>query len=203
MLRPHLGRANAVFFGIEERPGGAVFKMYLEFWDEVRRQVRHAPGAAPVLLHLGVKWSGSFGGRCEVARYECHPLLAARDVLRRMQALYPADRPNAGCGAAQTIVRRSLETDPGAALLYEEVSEDGNPRRSFDVNLYKTGLRVDTVAPQLRQAALAFGIAPDDLDAELAACSGALLGHLSGGIGRDGREFLSVYTEVRPLPADD
>ena len=41
------------------------------------------------------------------------------------------------------------------------------------------------------------------MDAELADRSGALLGHLSGGIGRDGREFLSVYTEVRPLPADD
>lgn len=201
LLAAELPRANAVFFGIEQAPEGVVGKVYLEFWDEVRRQVRADPGPAPRLLHLGVKWSDRQPGRFEVAQYHCHPLLSGRDVLRRMAALYEGERlSTSACGLAQAVLRRGLRREPTAGLLYEEVSEAGNPRRSWDVNLYKTGLRVRDAMPELVAMGLHFGLDEAALSSLLAPMEDRLLGHLSGGIDRRGEEFVSLYAELRPLP---
>ncbi len=71
-LAPHESLANAVFFGVESEKDGAVCKVYQEFWDHVRHEVRRTASAAPRLLHLGVKWHTARPGRYELARYPCH-----------------------------------------------------------------------------------------------------------------------------------
>ena len=200
LLAESLPRANAVFLGIEEAPEGVVGKAYLEFWDEVRCQVRAKPGPQPRLLHLGVKWSDRRPGHFEVAQYHCHPLLGARDVLRRMAAVYERDVAATACPLAQAVVRKGLKRAPMAGLLYEEVSEAGNPRRSWDVNLYKTGLRVRDAAPELAAMGRHFGLEEVALSDALARLQERLLGHVSGGLDRRGQEFVSVYAELQPLP---
>ena len=201
-LAGSLPRSNAVFLGIEESPEGVVGKAYLEFWDDVRRQVRAEPGTAPRLLHLGVKWSDRRPGQFEVAQYHCHPLLSARDVMRRMAGVYEGDVLVTACPLAQEVLRRGLRREPTAGLLYEEVSEAGNPRRSWDVNLYKTGLLVRDAAPELEAIGRHFGVDGTALSAALAPLQDRLLGHLSGGMDRRGQEFVSVYAELQALPAE-
>jgi hypothetical protein len=200
LLAASLPSANAVFLGIEEAPEGVVGKAYLEFWDEVRRQVRADPRPEPRLLHLGVKWSDRRPGGFEVASYHCHPLLSGRDVLRRMAGVYEGEATATACPLAQAVLRKGLKREPTAGLIYEEVSEAGNPRRSWDVNLYKTGLRVRDAAPELAAIGRHFGVDEAALSAALAPLLDRLLGHLSGGIDRHGREFVSVYAELQPLP---
>ena len=141
-LAPHTSLANAVFFGIEGQHDGAVCKVYLEFWDHVRQEVRRTASAAPQLLHLGVKWHTARPERFEVARYTCHPLLSVREVLRRMAMLYPPGTHPSARDAALGMVQQGAKHNPGASFLYVEVGESDNPRRSFDVNFYKTGLTV-------------------------------------------------------------
>jgi hypothetical protein len=201
VLEASLPQANAVFFGLEEGTGGSVCKVYLEFWDHVRRQVRETGARTPLLLHLGVKWDSARPGRHEVAHYTCYPLLGTRDVLRRMRAVYPAQNASGTLEPALRMVRQGVKHDPGASFLYLEVGESGNPRRSFDVNFYKTRLKVSDVAPELRDAALHLGIAPETIAPEIDRLGPRPLGHLSGGTDRHGTEFLSVYAEMRPLPA--
>lgn len=196
LLDAYLPQANLVLFGIEDRPEGSVCKVYLEFWEQVRREVIRTGELKPRLLHLGVKWQTTRPGRYEVARYSCFPRLSAANAMRRMAGLYPPGSPDNTSEAALAIVRRSLQRSPGASLLYLEVNESDNLRRSFDINLYKTGLRVADAAPELRLAARQFDIAADALERQLQRLGPCLLGHLSGGTDRHGAEFLSVYAET-------
>jgi hypothetical protein len=196
LLEAHLPQANLVLYGVEDRPEGSVCKVYLEFWEQVRRDVLRTGEITPRLLHLGVKWQTTRPGRFEVARYTCFPRLSAADALRRMADLYPPVSTGNSSDAALAIVRRSLQRRPDASLLYLEVSEGDNPRRSFDINLYKTGLRVADAAPELRQAARQFGVGEQAIEEQLQKLGPCLLGHLSGGTDRYGAEFLSVYAET-------
>ena len=199
LLAPQMARANAFFFGIEDHIDGSVCKVYLEFWDQVCQEVRRTGASTPLLLHLGVKWDSARPGRHEVARYICYPLLPVAGVLRRMAGVYPQDgSPNGGV-FAMDMVRQGARRQPAANFLYLEASESGNPRCSFDVNLYKTGLQVTDVADGLRKAGGHFGIAVDMIEAQLLRLGPRQLGHLSGGTDRQGDEFLSVYAEIAPL----
>lgn len=201
LLSPLMAHANALFFGFEERAEGRVCKVYLEFWDQVCAEVRRTGAQTPLLLHLGVKWDSQRPGRHELARYTCHPLLNGRDVLRRMAAVYPQAGSLSARDVALRIVRQGLQRNPAAALVYVEVSESGNPRCSFDVNLYKTGIQVADAQAELCQAGAHFGIAPQLMQAQLQRLGPCPLGHLSGGADRHGAEFLSVYGEIQALDA--
>lgn len=198
VLRAGAGEANTVFFGLEQSGGAALVKVYLEFWDVVREKVSRTGTRAPQLLHLGVKWDSTRPDEHEVARYACHPLLGVRDILRRIALCY-ADPASPLCALAQALVRQAAHRHPDASLLYLEVSEEGNPRSSFDINLYKAGMLLGDARAMLMAAAAQLGVAAADMERQLVLLGGCPLGHLSSGIDRHGHEFLSVYAEtVRP-----
>lgn len=199
VLSKHLSKANAVFIGTEETASARMLKMYLEFWDEVRRVVRNG-ARDPQLLHLGVKWSTARIGHWEEAHYMCHPLLGVRDILRRMGGCYPEGGARTGLEQARSIVRNAAHREPQASFLYLEVEEAGNRRRSFDINLYKSGMLVRDAADELRSIASHLGVATADVELQLQQLGERPLGHISGGMDRRGQEFLSVYAEIQPLP---
>jgi hypothetical protein len=197
-ITPLLARsanANRVFFGIEHSAGSTLLKVYLEFWDVVREQVRLTGTRAPQLLHLGVKWDSARPAEHDVARYDCYPLLGVRDILRRIALCY-ADPASPLCALAQALVRQAAQRNRAASLLYLEVSEEGNPRKSFDINLYKAGMLVDDAQAALAAAAAQLRVPAADLARQLQWLGHCPLGHLSSGIDRHGREFLSVYAET-------
>lgn len=195
ILMPHLALANAVFFGMEPHLQGYVGKIYLEFWDAVSEQVRRTRASTPLLLHLGVKWDSARPTQIEQARYTCYPLLTSDGILHRMGKVY-APMPAPHCGAlAQQLVRQALRQRPDVPLIYLEATEHNNPRRSFDVNLYKTGARLSALAEPLEAVLLHFGIAAQDWEPFWHRAQCCALGHLSGGIDRRGNEFISLYVE--------
>lgn len=196
VLLPHIAEANAVFFGFENLGSSWVCKVYLEFWDKVRRDTRRTGSRQAQLLHLGVKWDTARPGRHEVARYDCHPMLGARAIVRRMAACYGEPGEPVLCELAQAIVRAAAQRRPDASLLYLEVSEQGNRRASFDVNLYKSGMLVADAAAQLRQAAAYFEAPPAAVEQQLQRLGPLPFGHLSSGIDRHGQPFLTVYAET-------
>jgi hypothetical protein len=200
LLTSRLSEANAVLFATEDDGPRHLFKAYLEFWDGVRARVRSGD-PSPQLLHLGVKWSSDRPGHHEEAHYTCHPLLGVHDVLRRMRGIYPPSGPDQALRIAQDLVRTGAKRRPGAPFLYLEATEAGNPRRSFDVNFYKTGLRVGDAADQLLQAAAHFEVDERRMRCVLEPLLALPLGHIAGGTARDGGEFLSVYAEIAPMPS--
>jgi len=199
LLSTRFADANAVLFAAEGNGNDVMLKVYLEFWDELRRAVR-AGHREPQLLHLGVKWNDSHPGQHEEARYLCYPMLGLRDILRRMQGVHAQTTQTIGLQQTSAIVRRAAMRAPEAAFLYLEASERGNPRSSYDINLYKSGLRVADVGDELRAAARHFGVAAEALEGLLIGLGPLPLGHIAGGRDRHGADFLSVYAEVTPLP---
>lgn len=193
-LVPYAAVANAVFFGFERSGATQVCKLYVELWDQVRRQVRLTGANAPLLMHLGVKWDPARPDRHVLARYDCHPMLGTAAILRRMALCYPS--ATEVHEAARDIVAVAAERNPDASMLYLEVSEEGNPRRSFDIKLYKARMRVNDAAAQVRLAARALRIPDHLLERELQRLGPCPLGHLSSGIDRHGRPFLSIYAET-------
>jgi hypothetical protein len=196
----HLADANLVFFGLEEDGDRSVYKVYLEFWDSVRQQVLRSRQRDPLLLHLGFKWAADGDGKdARTARYTCFPLLSVADILDRLAALYANGRASEAHAAASAIIQRAAAANPAAAFLYVEVGEEGNPRRSFDVNVYKAGLCVADIEAPLHRLAQHYRLQADRFQAWLGQVAARPLGHLAGGIDKAGEDFMTIYFETRAI----
>jgi tryptophan halogenase len=196
-----LGGANTVGFGYEGGGHGGVYKVYLEFWDRLRQRVMRDPAnREPDLLFLGFKWEASEGDRTALARYTCYPLLSVRGILERLAALYQSRGDCPSLGAARAILALAAQRLGGDdSFVYVEAAEAGNPRKSFDLNFYKAGLRVRDLLPALSALCREYSIPAAELERIGAQAGGRMFGHLSGGLGRDGQDFLTVYYELEAL----
>lgn len=193
----NFGVANIVLFGVEDSDRGRIYKAYLEFWQKIRTVVLATGSRKPALLNLGFKWYESDNSTNVVSRYTCFPLLDLAGILARMRAVYEACDEHPSCWIAHRLVQ--LAARRNAAFIYLEVSEEGTPRRSFDINLYKANLTLAEVEPLLLEAATQYAIPREQFDALCSRNRMRLLGHLSGGVARDGGDFLTVYYETRQL----
>lgn len=198
-LRRHAHRANALSISVEASPAGTVFKAYLEFWDEVRATVRREGPAEPRCLHLGVKWDSTAPGHHTVAHYLVRPMLTAGDILRRL-SMHDTPDGHAAVEVARALVQRGARRRPGVSMIYLEASEAGNPRQSFDINLYKTGQTVASAADLLLPAGRSLGLDDSALPDVLQRWADLPLGHVAGGTDRHGRPFLSLYAGAQTLP---
>lgn len=200
LFAEHLSAANVVLFAVEEAPAECTFKIYLEFWDRVRERVLRTESRASQLLNLGFKWrAGASIGR--VARYTCFPLLSTAECLHRLAALYPDAANSTACRLASDLVVLCSERRPAASFVYMEVAEEGTPRLSFDINLYKADVPLQALRSWLEQARLHFMAPEAEFNALLGRVGSRALGHLSGGVDREGRAFLTVYYEIEPMQA--
>lgn len=193
----HLGLANTVGFGFEGDAAGGVYKVYLEFWDRLRERLAAEPrNLSPALLFLGFKWPASGAGGSAVARYTCQPLLSVRGILARLEALYDGRTDAPSLAAARAILELAASRVGADSFVYVEAAEEGNPRASFDLNLYKARLRLADLRPALEPLGRAYGVDAGDILRDSAARP---FGHLSGGRGRRGEDFLTAYYEIEGL----
>lgn len=192
-----LGEADVVLFGVEDGESGVIYKAYLEFWQKVRREVAATGSREPALLNLGFKWSVRDSATQVVSRYTCYPMLDLAGMLGRMRALYGTRADAPSCRFGLHLVQRAARSR--TPTIYMEVGEEGTQRRSYDVNVYKAGLTLAAVEPVLCEAAAQYGLPGGKFDAFYSGLRPRLLGHLSGGMARDGSDFLTVYYETKPL----
>ncbi len=162
------------------------------------QRLRSEPGnVQPALLFLGFKWAAKGPAKAAVARYTCHPLLSVAGIARRLDALYEGRSDGPSLRATHDILQLAARRVGNDSFVYVEAAEEGNPRKSFDLNLYKARLRVDELRPMLSPLAQRYAI--DGLDNVYGEAGALRFGHLSGGLGRDGRDFLTVYYEIEGL----
>jgi hypothetical protein len=193
-FRAGVGDANVVFFGFEENARGWRYKAYLEFGDRLARVRAANPDAPePVLIYLGFKWDANDPARSSVARYTCHPALSAPDMVERMRAAFYGPAAGPSFEIARAIVEQAAGRVGNERFLYFETTEDDNPRNSFDINLYNARLRVEDVYPLLLKACQHFGIASEAFLGAYLPVRAATFGHVTGGMDREGKDFLSIY----------
>ena len=200
LFEKSLPEANTIGFGYEGGPEGGFYKVYLEFWEQLSQRLQGARGPLqPELLFLGFKWDARDSTRSAIARYTCHPMISIPRILRRLDALYENRKDSPSFQATRDIMEAASRRIGGDSFVYVEAAEEGNPRKSFDINFYKAGLRVGDLQPALAALWKRYAIpgeAAQGIDDRAGACP---FGHLSGGLGRDGQDFLTVYYELEGI----
>jgi hypothetical protein len=199
-FRQALFEADYVHFGFEDDGRSCIYKVYVEFFDRIQETLNFdcRQTVSPQLLHLGLKWDPFEERRQAVTRYTWHPWITVDQIVDRVAAIAdPARYPHLFESA------RSLVSMAGARMrhqdiLYLEVTEVGNPRKSFDINVYRGGLLVAELYPILARLGQYHAIAYPEFRELYREVRNQRFGHLSGGIDRQGRDFCTVYHGAVP-----
>jgi tryptophan 7-halogenase len=190
--------AKCIHFGFEGSPDSIVCKLYLER-DVSGKEADQARNAnQPVLLHLAFKWD-LLRDSAVTTRYLWHPFLTARGIEDRLTHVYRGG-PTASADIARTLLRLAVERAPAERMQYLEVEEPETARRSFDLNVYNAKFQVKEIYSLLQQMRELFNIRPGQFQALYDQIKGMSLGHLAGGVHRNGKDFFNLYYGAVGLP---
>lgn len=200
-FRQKLPDVNFVLFGFEENEKTCVYKVYLEFYDKFPEQVKDRSNTHhPFLMHLGFKWDAFDNARSAKAGYTWYPMLSVRNILGRMSDIYEDSRYRPSREIAEKIFRIASTRMTRKDILYLEVTEDSNSRRSYDINLYEANLRLRDLSSIVPEVCRDYSISPEEFHRFYEGVADERLGHLAGGIDREARDFLTIYYEVVGIP---
>lgn len=190
------GGACSIHFGFEDNGGKLVSKLYLEF---PAGQPSKSQAGQGIPLYVAFKWAPGDPGAV-VSRYSLFPGLSATAIESRIEAVYASDEARPSLDIARSVLHLAAGRAPAGKLQYLEVSEDGNARRSWDLNCYDAALHVRDVQDALFAMRDRFGIRPGQFQALYDQIRGSRFGHLAGGVHRDGADFFNVYYGVSGYP---
>jgi len=193
-FQENLPEANIVLFGFEENEKTCVYKAYLEFGKKYGNIIKENPyRAEPFIMHQGFKWDTSDNTKRAVARYTCFPAFSVENMLERLLNVFYSKKDKSPFDIAENIVTLGLSRADKYEFLYFEAEEENNPRRSFDINMYRANLRLKELYPLLLEMCRHYSIPPDNFHSLYEPVKSQIFGHLSGGVEREGRDFLTVY----------
>jgi hypothetical protein len=199
ILLEHLFDANQILFGFEESDSSCIYKVYLEFWDKIKREVQANPVKTdPLLMHLGLKWDISNPSKCAVTRYSTYPRLSYQGILQRLCGIYRNFQDMKSFEAVHNIMQLASDRATDNMFIYIEATEGNNQRKSFDVNCYKADLQLVDLEPFLSAMRDHYSIPRDNFDKHYRQASNKPFGHIAGGIDRQGQDFLTFYYEDSP-----
>lgn len=189
--------ANCIHMGFEGDASGLVCKLYLEraVTPEESRTARAA--GVSTLLHLAFKWNMRTSDWV-TSRYRWFPGLDAAAIRDRLAAIY--DNATESCALATEVLATAAARVAAERMQYLEVDEDGTARRSYDLNLYNAKMQVRDIQSTLFRMRDRYGIRPSQFQALYDQVQAQALGHLAGGLHRQGEEFFNVYYGVVSLP---
>ena len=185
-FRERLPEAGVVLLGFEQDDAGTTVRAYLEFPPP-------RAGREPFTAHLGFKWDPADETRRAVTRYTCHPGLSIEAMAERVDAVYAGREAEDQTAVVHGILAHAAKKGPGDAFLYFEAEEAGNPRISFDLNLYAANLRMNDLTAFLSDICLHYHIPYRDFHRHYEPVQDLIFGHLTGGLDRRGRDFMTVY----------
>ena len=82
---------------------------------------------------------------------------------------------------------------PVEKMLYLEADEEGNPRRSFDVNLLQARLLLADLYPLWSAMCQHYGVDAQAFNGHFTPIRNELFAHIQGGVDRRGRDFTTIY----------
>jgi len=189
-----------VHFGVEIGDAGLeTYKLYFERHISAEQSQQAAAYAEPVLLYDALKWDGP-GNAGVATRYLWYPGLRQDQMEARLAAIYGAAAAE-DVATLRHILRQATARTDIANIRYIEVEEPGTARRSFDLNLYAAKFSVRAIQPYLEQIRDRQRIGPAAFQAYYDGIKLTSLGHVAGGIHRNGAAFFTLYYGGRPAGA--
>lgn len=184
-------RADHLHFGFEGEPDKVICKLYMERTVTGLEAARSRETGEPALQYVAFKWNVE---REEyfVSHYRWHAGLSPVAIQERLDALC-ATAPAAMREITRVVVDAAAARLPPERLLYLEVTEEGQPRNSFDLNVYDARLLVRDLQPALFAMRDHFDVRPGQFQLLYDQIKTQRMGHLAGGIHRDGQTFFNLY----------
>lgn len=198
IFQQNLSQASVVYFGFEGNEVSCIYKVYLEFWDQVvnesKNQSHQTETAA--LLGLGFKWNALDNTKGVISTYTCYPLLSVTEILKRISSIYGGYNHSHPGEIVQGLINFAADRVNDNPFIYLEVTEENNPRKSFDLNFYQANIPLQDIYNYLGKMCQHYGINAHSFNYLYQQIGSKNLGHLSGGIDRQGKDFLTMYYEV-------
>ncbi|MFT5573389.1 MAG: tryptophan halogenase [Cryomorphaceae bacterium] len=191
--------ANLLLLGFDLNNDKPIYKVYLEFWDQILEQLsKGLSNDQAQLMHQGFKWECFEPTKTNITEYHYLPLHSQLEVNRQVSQSF--DQITSECHqAAQSIIGkayRSLASNQAESkFIFLQVSEAGNNRNSFDINLYPANLTVGDIEHHISELAKHLQINDESMSRLMNLTRNKTLGHISAGQGRDGHEYFCVYYE--------
>ena len=190
-----LQNADVVHFGYEGAAGRETYKLYFEYASEARAAIDQGR-STPMLVHLAYKWVPRQPAAGAVSRYTWIPCPTRRRLETELRSMLPIELAPRALGCVLSLVSQAASFADSGELLLMAVEETGNARRSCDLNVYDAGLRLRDIADLLVSALRDFEVPAEWARSLFDGSAGKALGHLSAGVGRDDREFVTIYFGV-------
>lgn len=193
-FKRNLPDANHIYFGVEKDEQALILKVYQEYRDTIAENIAggHVTGRS-FALFTGFKWDTSSPARQAVTRYAWYPSLPVPDMLERLRMTIEPARHSELFESVGEIIKRASDKIAYGDIQYLEVSEEDNPRRSFDINIYKSGLRLEDLYPYLRSVMWRHAISSDKIESLYQRIKTERFGHLAGGVDRQNKDFMTIY----------
>lgn len=200
-MAEELPDSDFIHFGFEEDGGRCLYKLYLEFSTRLERMAESDPeglrsmmqGPAPFLMFLGYKWNPEDARDRALTKYHWYPGISYEGMLDRAAGVVEGRRDSVPYQALKGLLQSVAERLESDRINYFEVFEEASRRRSFDVNVYDAGLRGEDLRLLLLEVGRGFSL-PVETSRWLEERLGCeVFGHLSGGVDREGRGFLTFY----------
>lgn len=191
--------ARCVHFGFEGGADSMICKLYLERAIPPEEAERAAVRSEPLLQHLAFKWDVLKDAQV-VTRYLWYPALSAQGIEERLARVYRGRRTEFSLEIARAVLHLAASRTAAGRLQYLEVEEDENQRRSFDLNLYAVGMHVKDLQRVLYRMRERYGVRSGRFQALYDQVRTKALGHLAGGVHRNGKDFFNVYYGVAGFP---
>lgn len=197
IIRKEIPFADFIHFGFEETQNGGIYKVYLEFKGMCEGELRAASSSPNrMLLFLGLKWDPLHPEKKAVTEYIWHPADSETEIRTRISDIFAGTVPEIPLDTAVGVLSMAASKMPVKEMYLLEVSEPGNPRKSFDLNVYPAGIQLKALDQFFSRICSHYAVDPVDFQAFLSPIREKILDHLTGGIDRAGRDFLTFYYGV-------
>jgi hypothetical protein len=192
-MSPLISKADLIHFGWEGENKVGLCKVYLEFSSILSSAAaKNAEPEQSLLLHRACKWDVNDANRQLITNYLVFPNIGIDLIESRMNASYRSDE-NSNIATLMSALLHLVCERSSKPPLYLEMSEDGNKRSSWCIQIWNAKLHLNEVGRYLQFFARHNGASLDRLLAIGRASSNGQISNISGGIDRKERPYLTVY----------
>ena len=190
-----LNAADIVHFGYEGYDQRYIYKCYLEFTRDYKKSREHGlPGQK--LVHIAFKWDPADDRISRTSFYHSYATTTVDLVENLLRQVYRDHNESMVCAMVRDLVSSLMAAKTGEELMLMAVTEEGNERLSFDLNLYDAEIKLCFLEKQMTQIADYFRVAKSKWIDYFNLARDEDLGHLAGGVDGNGNEFFTAYYGV-------